>query len=158
MLDDRSPQVESVQSMASELTQQGEESERQQVQDQVDDLTARWDQLTKAAAQRQDALEKSLLAAKDFHDKMEPFTEWLDATEKKLSGLDTVSSDVDQIEAQIRQQRDLAAEIREHKPELDDIVVVGQELMKYSTGDDGFVCADPLLRNLHTTRMCMIPM
>lgn len=105
MLDDRTPQVQSVQSMASELTQQGEDAERQHIKDQVDDLSSRWDKLTKLAAERQDALEKSLAVAKEFHNKLEPFQEWLDSTEKKLSGLENISLNVPQIEKQIQQQK-----------------------------------------------------
>ena len=105
MLEDRTPQVESVQLMAADLAQKGDVSERRQVSAQLGELTPRWEDLVKEANDRQRALDDTLLAAKEFHDAAEPLAEWLDATEKKLTALENITPGVPQMESQIEQYK-----------------------------------------------------
>lgn len=52
------------------------------MQEQVTDLVARWNTIQQAADDRNQALERTMAAAKLFHDQLEPFLEWLEAAEK----------------------------------------------------------------------------
>ena len=134
MLDDRAANVESVKAMGDELTSQADEAEKQQVEEQLAELSTRWERLTQTAAQRQQQLDLMLAAAKAYHDLHEPFSEWLDSTEKKANALDNLSSDPVKMEGQLQKQKDLKQEIGQKKMDLDDIIVKGHDLMKLCTG------------------------
>ena len=51
--------------------------------------------------------------------------------------MDAVGADPEKIEAQMEQQKGLQEELGEHKPDLDDLILSGHELMKHCTGEDG---------------------
>lgn len=105
MLDDRSSNVESVKAMGTELAAQAGETEKEQIEEQLADLTDRWESLTQTANARQQKLDTMITVSKAFHDVLEPFLEWLDSTEKKAANLDTISSDPDKIEKQLDEYR-----------------------------------------------------
>ncbi len=105
MLDDHSSNVESVQSMGADLTREAVEGEKQQMEEQLDDLGSRWDRLTEAATNRQRALDIMLQAAYAFHEKLEPFSEWLDGAERRLAGLEGAGLDVAKLEKNMEDQR-----------------------------------------------------
>ena len=43
----------------------------------------RWNSIQRAADSRHEALERTMGAAKQFHEQLEPFLEWLEAAEKE---------------------------------------------------------------------------
>ena len=53
------------------------------------------------------------------------------------NALDTVGADIEKIEGAMEQQKLMSDEVAEHKPDLDDLIISGQALMKHCTGEDG---------------------
>ena len=105
MLDDRTANVASVKAIGSKLTGRVDSTDKQQLQDALADLDLRWEKLTNAAMERWWSLEEMLDTAKVFHEQVEPFVQWLESTEKKVSALDNIGSDVAKIEQQIDAQK-----------------------------------------------------
>ena len=105
MLDDRAANVASVKAIGSKLTGRVDSTDKQQLQDALTDLDLRWEKLTNAAMERWHSLEEMLDTAKAFHEQVEPFVQWLESTEKKVSALDNIGSDVAKIEQQIDAQK-----------------------------------------------------
>ena len=136
MLDDRAENVESVKRIGDDLIKKADEAERAQVKRDVDDLMSRWNKLTGAADERKRALEGNLTVSKDFHEKLEPFSEWLENTEKKMSSLDNISSDPPTLRNQIQDQHEINSDIQGHRSDAEDVVNSGKELLKHSIGDD----------------------
>ena len=68
-----------------------------QVQAQVDSLLSRFRALKDGAEARRANLEDALSVTKEYHDKVEPLMQWLDATEKKVTGLQPIATNVDGI-------------------------------------------------------------
>lgn len=136
MLDDRLPGIKSVQEIGSELAKRGDLAEKKQVEEQLKDLNERWDKLTQAADDRKQALEKSMELAKIFHDKLEPFVEWTDNMEKKISGMEPPATEPQKIKQQKEDQRAIGRALEEKKAELDEVLLSGQELLKQSTGEE----------------------
>ena len=130
------PSVKSAQEIGADLINQAEEGEKRQVEAELKDLTDRWNSITQAADDRRNALETSLHLAKQFHDHMEPLLDWLDNTEKKLASLDTVGIDAETIKKQVTEQDQIASDVREHRDDLDHVLLSGQDLLKQSSGDD----------------------
>lgn len=60
MVDDREPSVDSVRSIGAELVSQIDETDKQQVETQISDLSRRWDQLTQFTESRQQALDHTI--------------------------------------------------------------------------------------------------
>jgi hypothetical protein len=105
MLEDRSSNVDSVKAMGAELTSQADEAEKQQIEEQLVELTTRWDKLTEAANARQGQVDAMVAASKVYHDIQEPFLEWLERADKKAASLDVISSDPEKIEQQLDKAR-----------------------------------------------------
>ena len=105
MLDDRAANVASVKAIGSKLTGRVDSTDKQQLQDALADLDLRWEKLTNAAMERWRSLEEMLDTAKAFHEQVEPFVQWLESTEKKVSALDNIGSYVAKIEQQIDAQK-----------------------------------------------------
>ena len=103
MLDDRATSVDSIKTIAEQLIDQSEEPERSQIEQQLSEVESRWDKLSKAAADRKKALEDTVGVAKEYHDVLEPFLEWLDKTEKKMAAVDAIGSDAEKIEKQMEE-------------------------------------------------------
>ena len=68
-----------------------------QVQAQVDSLLSRFHALKDGAEARRANLEDALSVTKEYHDKVEPLMQWLDSTEKKVTGLQPIATNVDTI-------------------------------------------------------------
>ena len=136
MLDDRSPSVDSIQSIGKDIARSASDAEAQQVEAQVADLTRRWDHLVEAADARRQSLDNMMELAKGFHDLTEPFLEWVEGVEKELNSMDSVRADADKIEEQAQQQHNIMEDIVAHEDDLDSIVASGNELVRQSHGDD----------------------
>lgn len=136
LLDDRAPGINSVKAVGDEIAKQGDDEEKEQVEEQLADLGARWQKLKNTVDNRSKALDDTLKAAKQFHDKIEPMLEWLDGTEKKMAALDNVATEPRKIVEQINTQKALDADISSHKPEVEDVVFTGLELLKHSSTED----------------------
>ena len=54
-----------------------------------------------------------------------------------VNAMDSVGADVEKIEAHIAQQKAICEEVAAHKPDLDDLIISGQAVMKHCTGEDG---------------------
>lgn len=134
MLDDRAATVESVKSIGADYAKITDKAEKQQIQAQLRDLTQRWEALVQSQADRQAALEAALDAAKIFTDRLIPFLEWLEPTEKKVSAMENLEPDAEKISHLMEEQQAVNRDIAEHKPNLDDIVVSGSELLKHAKG------------------------
>ena len=66
MLDDRAPSVDSVLDIGSNLIEQGDEQERGQIEQELQELTNRWERLAESANERQEGLQRTLRAAQQF--------------------------------------------------------------------------------------------
>ena len=72
-------------------------SRHAQVQAQVDSLLSRFRAMKEGAETRRAQLEEALAVTKEYHDKVEPLMQWLDQTEKKVTGLQPIATSVDAI-------------------------------------------------------------
>ena len=145
MLDDRVGSVTNMQEIGKDITDSGSKAWPDlQVQEQLTDLVARWNKIQQSADSRNQALESTMSAAKQFHDQLEPFFEWLESAEKDTQAQEVISTEPDRIVMQIGDQQRLYQDIQEHKPDLNAVIATGKELLKHSSGDDQDNLADRL--------------
>ena len=75
-------------------------------------------------------------ASKAFHERLEPFNEWLDTTERRVNNQDGIASTAADIQRQMDEQNALTSELAHHKADLDDVIIAGHELIKLCDADD----------------------
>lgn len=143
MVSDRAGGIEAVMAIGNELLPQVAPAEKQQIEFSLDELSERWSDVRDCVNQRQAALNSAMAVAKEFHDNEGPLVEWLDRTEKKVTALDNtmqaMGADTCKIDAQTEQQKALNADVIEHKINLDDVLISGQNLVKHCSEEDGAV-------------------
>ncbi|XP_042210392.1 microtubule-actin cross-linking factor 1-like isoform X9 [Homarus americanus] len=144
MLMDRQNEMQALLSMGRNLAADLEPSEKAAVEGQLDDLINRFDDANARSQERMEALEETLKVAKEFQNKLNPITEWLDRTEKKLKEMSTVPSDEEKIQRLLDEHDNLHDEILGQKPAFDDLTDVATALMSLIGDDEANALADKL--------------
>uniref|UniRef100_A0A4W5PTW8 Dystonin n=1 Tax=Hucho hucho TaxID=62062 RepID=A0A4W5PTW8_9TELE len=137
LLDDRRPTVELIKKEGGKVAELGAESvDKEKVGKEIECLGQRWDALLKKAENRHKQLKSILVVAQQFHETLEPLSEWLSATEKHLAKAEPIGTQTSKLEEQISQHKVLEEEIMGHSKELVQAVSLGQMLKIVSSVDD----------------------
>jgi DNA repair ATPase RecN len=106
MLTDRTPSVESLHQLADQVISSAEDDEeKKMITSQISDLEQRWEKLNEVAELRQKDLQDISGVARLFREKILPIMEWLDKTEKLVSGMDSISADPEQLQKLIEEHK-----------------------------------------------------
>ncbi|XP_045566332.1 dystonin isoform X31 [Salmo salar] len=137
LLDDRRPTVELIKKEGGKVAELGAESvDKEKVGKEIECLGQRWDALLKKAENRHKQLKSILVVAQQFHETLEPLSEWLSATEKHLAKAEPIGTQTSKLEEQISQHKVLEEEIMGHSKDLVQAVSLGQMLKLVSSVDD----------------------
>uniref|UniRef100_A0A8C7LGL6 Dystonin n=1 Tax=Oncorhynchus kisutch TaxID=8019 RepID=A0A8C7LGL6_ONCKI len=137
LLDDRRPTVELIKKEGGKVAELGAESvDKEKVGKEIECLGQRWDALLKKAENRHKQLKSILVVAQQFHETLEPLSEWLSATEKHLAKAEPIGTQTSKLEEQISQHKVLEEEITGHCKDLVQAVNLGQMLKLVSSVDD----------------------
>ncbi|KAM9412367.1 dystonin isoform 9-T9 [Salvelinus alpinus] len=137
LLDDRRPTVELIKKEGGKVAELGAESvDKEKVGKEIECLGQRWDALLKKAENRHKQLKSILVVAQQFHETLEPLSEWLSATEKHLAKAEPIGTQTSKLEEQISQHKVLEEEIMDHSKDLVQAVNLGQMLKLVSSVDD----------------------
>ncbi|KAM9559764.1 dystonin-like isoform 23-T23 [Salvelinus alpinus] len=137
LLDDRRPTVELIKKEGGKVVDLGAEFvEKEKVGKEIECLGQRWDALLKKAENRHKQLKSILVVAQQFHETLEPLSEWLSATEKHLAKSEPIGTQTTKLEVQISQHKALEEEIMGHSKDLVQAISLGQMLKPVSSVDD----------------------
>ncbi|XP_036402094.1 LOW QUALITY PROTEIN: dystonin [Megalops cyprinoides] len=136
LLDDRKPTVELIKKEGAKMSELAEPADREKIVKEIDGLGQRWDALLKRAETRHKQLESTLGVAQQFHETLEPLSEWLTATEKRLANSEPIGTQTKKLEEQISQHKSLEEEVRAHSKNLHQAISLGQVLRSISSMDD----------------------
>uniref|UniRef100_A0A8C7UBW6 Dystonin n=1 Tax=Oncorhynchus mykiss TaxID=8022 RepID=A0A8C7UBW6_ONCMY len=137
LLDDRRPTVELIKKEGGKVVDLGAEFvEKEKVGKEIECLGQRWDALLKKAENRHKQLKSILIVAQQFHETLEPLSEWLSATEKRLAKSEPIGTQTTKLEVQISQHKALEEEIMGHSKDLVQSISLGQMLKPVSSVDD----------------------
>uniref|UniRef100_A0A674EWB0 Dystonin n=1 Tax=Salmo trutta TaxID=8032 RepID=A0A674EWB0_SALTR len=137
LLDDRRPTVELIKKEGGKVVDLGAEFvEKEKVGKEIERLGQRWDALLKKAENRHKQLKSILVVAQQFHETLEPLSEWLSATEKRLAKSEPIGTQTTKLEVQISQHKALHEDIELRKQNVDQAISNGLELLKQTTGDE----------------------
>ncbi|CAJ1067502.1 dystonin isoform X11 [Xyrichtys novacula] len=136
LLDDRKPTVELIKKEGGKVAELAESVDKEKVAKEIECLGQRWDTLLKKAENRHKQLESILVVTQQFHETLEPLTEWLAATEKQLANSEPIGTETSKLEDQISQHKALQSDIELRKKNVDQAISNGMELLKQTTGDE----------------------
>nr|XP_043901249.1 dystonin isoform X1 [Solea senegalensis] len=136
LLDDRKPTVELIKKEGGKVAELADSVDKEKVAKEIECLGQRWDALLKKAENRQKQLESILVVTQQFHETLEPLSEWLAVTEKHLANSEPIGTETSKLKDQISQHKALEEEIMNHSKDLLQAVSVGQMLKSVSSVDD----------------------
>uniref|UniRef100_A0A8D3BVI5 Dystonin n=1 Tax=Scophthalmus maximus TaxID=52904 RepID=A0A8D3BVI5_SCOMX len=135
LLDDRKPTVELIKKEGGKVAELAESVDKEKVAKEIECLGQRWDALLKKAENRSQ-LESILVVTQQFHETLEPLSEWLAATEKHLANSEPTGTETSKLQDQICQHKGLQSDIELRKRNVDQAISNGMELLKQTTGDE----------------------
>ncbi|XP_036979883.1 dystonin isoform X15 [Acanthopagrus latus] len=136
LLDERKPTVELIKKEGGKVAELAESVDKEKVAKEIECLGQRWNALLKKAESRHKQLESILVVTQQFHETLEPLSEWLAATEKHLVNSEPIGTETSKLEDQISQHKALEEEIMNHSKDLFQAVSLGQMLRTVSSVDD----------------------
>ncbi|CAG2163885.1 unnamed protein product [Oppiella nova] len=102
----------------------------------MSEITRRFDALLAACNERMSALEQTLPLARAFAERVNPLSDWLESSERKLATLSSqIPTDQNRIRKRISDHRALHQDIIEHKRDFEELTEIAQSLMSL-VGDD----------------------
>ncbi|XP_056148223.1 dystonin [Lampris incognitus] len=136
LLDDRKPTVELIKKEGGKVAELAESVDKEKVAKEIESLGQRWDTILKKAENRHKQLESILVVTQQFHETLEPLSEWLATTEKHLANSEPIGTETSKLEEQISQHKALEEDIMNHSKNLYQAVSLGQMLRAVSSVDD----------------------
>ena len=144
MIDENLSQVEPVFEKLVDLVQSlldaSEPSDdREVLEHKLDDVKIRWYCLREKVPEREEQILRVLPLARKFENITEPFTAWLEETERRVGELEPTSLNKDEVTRKLEEVKALRDDINEHEPELRNIENVEGDLVKTASADEFIV-------------------
>ncbi|MEQ2305695.1 hypothetical protein AMECASPLE_000665 [Ameca splendens] len=136
LLGDRKPTVELIKNEGGKVAELAEAADKEKITKEIECLGQRWDNLLKKAENRQKQLESILVVTQQFHETLEPLSEWLAATEKHLANSEPIGTQTSKLEDQLARHKGLEEEIMGHSKDLFQAVSLGQMLKTVSSVEE----------------------
>ncbi|XP_054655058.1 dystonin isoform X8 [Dunckerocampus dactyliophorus] len=136
LLDDRKPTVELIKKEGGKVAELAESVDKEKVANEIESLGQRWDTLLKKAENRNKQLQSILVVSQQFRETLEPLSDWLAATEKRLSNSEPIGTETSKLEKQISHHKALEEVIMNRSKDLFQAVSLGQMLKAVSSVDD----------------------
>ncbi|XP_061914261.1 dystonin isoform X3 [Entelurus aequoreus] len=136
LLDDRKPTVELIKKEGGKVAELAESVDKEKVAKEIESLGQRWDTLLKKAENRNKQLQSILVVTQQFHETLEPLSDWLAATDKRLSNSEPIGTETSKLEDQISHHKAFEEAIMSRSKDLFQAVSLGQTLKAVSSADD----------------------
>ncbi|XP_039595063.1 dystonin isoform X13 [Polypterus senegalus] len=136
LLEDRKPTVDIIKREGEKISASVESPDKEKTLKELVTLGQRWESLLGKAETRHRQLECILVVAQQFHETLEPLTEWLTSMEKRLANTEPIGTQTKKLEEQISQHKALEDDIMAHSKNLHQAISVGQTLKTLSSPDD----------------------
>ncbi|XP_050437249.1 dystonin isoform X15 [Adelges cooleyi] len=142
MLADRQNSMGSIFDMGNEVAANADPRERKEIEQQLKDLSQRFNNLDRGATKRMDDLQRAMVVAKEFIEKLMPLLEWLDKSEKKIKDMELVPTDEEKIQQRIKEHNKLHNEILAKNSDFKDLTDIASTLMALVGEDEAIGVAD----------------
>ncbi|XP_073988701.1 dystonin-like protein short stop isoform X27 [Rhodnius prolixus] len=135
-LQNRHPQVESVEKSGHELASK---SDGHNMSDQVSEMTDLWRKTNSLAQKRGVKLQEALKQAEELHKSVHMLLEWLSDAEMRLRFVDNLPDDETDTRIQISEHEKFMREMRDKEREKDSTVRLAEEILAKAHPDGGAV-------------------
>ncbi|XP_075718080.1 dystonin isoform X4 [Rhinoderma darwinii] len=136
LLDDRKPTIDVIKREGEKIAATADHADKDKMLKQLSALERRWNELLKKAELRNRQLDGILVVAKQFHDTLEPLSDWLSNTEKKLANSEPIGTQTPKLLEQISQHKALQEDITAHNTILHQSLSIGQSLKALSSREE----------------------
>ncbi|XP_073445226.1 dystonin isoform X3 [Dendrobates tinctorius] len=136
LLDDRKPTIDVIKREGEKISGTADHADKDKMLKELSDLERRWDELLKKAEIRNQQLDGILIVAKQFHETLEPLSDWLSNTEKKLANSEPIGTQTPKLLEQITQHKALQDKITAHNTILHQSLSIGQSLKALSSREE----------------------
>lgn len=134
------PVFEKLVDLVQSLLDTSEPSEdREVLEHKLDDVKIRWYCLREKVPEREEQILLVLPLARKFENITEPFTPWLDETERRVGELESISLDKDDVTRKSEEVKALREDVTAHEPELKNVENVVESLVKTASADEFIV-------------------
>ncbi len=113
--------------------------DREVLEHKLDDVKIRWYCLREKVPEREEQILRVLPLARKFENITEPFTAWLEETERRVGELEPTSLNKDEVTRKLEEVKALRDDVSEHEPELRNIENVEGDLVKTASADEFIV-------------------
>ena len=113
--------------------------DREVLEHKLDDVKIRWYCLREKVPEREEQILRVLPLARKYENGAEPFTAWLEETEKRVAELEPTTLNKDDVNRKSDEIKALREDVIEHEPELRNIENVEDELVKTASADEFIV-------------------
>ncbi|UXI17137.1 cathepsin O-like cysteine peptidase protein [Sarcoptes scabiei] len=143
MINDRESSLHSLKELGQEFMRNLDSNEKFHVENQLNDLTKRFNVLKNECDKRLNLLKEIYPIAKAFSDKALPLQEWLDNTERKLNNLkQSMAMDSENLRNKIKEHQILHQDVLNHKPDFERLTEIAQNLISLLTDDEAQIVVD----------------
>ncbi|XP_043280609.1 dystrophin, isoforms A/C/F/G/H isoform X2 [Venturia canescens] len=132
-LEQKKPQLDELVHTAENLRA---DTNRQQLHGKVTKLLEHWDETNSKVMQRKTQLDAMLGDSQRYEAKRNEVENWLDRKETRLARMRSVGHTADVLEAQLREQKSLHAELHQYKHQIDLFNQLTQKLIAVYQQDD----------------------
>lgn len=134
------PVFEKLVDLVQSLLDASEPSEdREVLEHKLDDVKIRWYCLREKVPEREEQILHVLPLARKYENITEPFTAWLEETERRVGELEPTSLNKDDVTRKSEEMKALRDDVIAHEPELGNIEDVEGDLVKTASADEFIV-------------------
>lgn len=128
-LDRHTVDLEQLNQQAADLAEGSSPDQALVVKMPLQDITMRWDLISKGLATRQQKLERALLKMGQFEQASNQLIDWMDRTDQTLNEIRPVPGDLKQIEIEVAKHKVLSNDVHAHQPSIDTLNDAGRKLI-----------------------------
>ncbi|XP_075219843.1 dystonin-like protein short stop isoform X29 [Lycorma delicatula] len=128
-LQNRSAQMESVQTTGKELIEKASKSDAQTIRNQLGELNSLWTRTNKLAERKTQRLEEALKVAETLHKRVHMLLEWLSDAEMKLRFVNSLPDDEQETRNQLAEHAKFMREMVEKEVEKDATITLAQQIL-----------------------------
>lgn len=149
-VDSHVPEVENFNRLANELLECVSSAQAKSIREPMNEVNHRWDDLSKAIANRQAELENALLKLGQFEQSLNDFLEWMAKTERTLDEIKPAFSDPQVLEIELSKFKVLENDIYAHQSTVDTLNSAGKMLIDNERGTENARATQNKLNNLNS--------
>ena len=135
-VDGHENEVEEIKTATQSLMNSSTPESAKELQDDLASLSEKWDALTSGSSKRKAALESNRAKAEKYEKAKGIFVPWLVDAERRFASLDEADVEPETLTKQQEETRAFNDEISKMKPELNDVIDAGNDLIDGRNPDD----------------------